>query len=412
MSMLNYIDNLCQKAKKASQTILSEEKINACLEKIAYNIGMKKNQIIEENLKDIQSSNLSKALTDRLTLNEKRIDSIIESLHTIINLKSPVGEIIKGWKLKNDLEIEKVRVPIGTIAIIYEARPNVTVDAFALCFKSSNSCVLRGGKEAFNTNKYLSSLIRQTLESFNINPDFLTFIDKTERQAIEHLIKMDKYIDLLIPRGGESLITFISKNATVPVIQHYKGLCHLYIDESANIDMALNIAYNAKVQRPSVCNAIETLLVHKNIASEFLPALAKKFENIVELRGCENTLKILPNIKQATQEDWQTEYLDYILSIKIVDSTDQAIEHINEYGSKHSEAIVTQNYTNAEDFLNKVDAACVYVNASTRFSDGGEFGFGAEIGISTSKLHARGPMALEELTTYKYKIRGNGQIRS
>ncbi|PMP89315.1 MAG: glutamate-5-semialdehyde dehydrogenase, partial [Desulfurella sp.] len=287
-----------------------------------------------------------------------------------------------------------------------------TVDAFALCFKSSNSCVLRGGKEAFNTNKYLSSLIRQTLESFNINPDFLTFIDKTERQAIEHLIKMDKYIDLLIPRGGESLITFISKNATVPVIQHYKGLCHLYIDDSASIDMALNIAYNAKVQRPSVCNAIETLLVHKNIASEFLPALAKKFENIVELRGCENTLKILPNIKQATQEDWQTEYLDYILSIKIVDSTDQAIEHINEYGSKHSEAIVTQNYTNAEDFLNKVDAACVYVNASTRFSDGGEFGFGAEIGISTSKLHARGPMALEELTTYKYKIRGNGQIRS
>ncbi|MGC8615843.1 MAG: glutamate-5-semialdehyde dehydrogenase [Desulfurella sp.] len=410
--MLNYIENLCQKAKKASQTILSEEKINACLEKIAYNIGMKKNQIIEENLKDIQSSNLSKALTDRLTLNEKRIDSIIESLHTIINLKSPVGEIIKGWKLKNDLEIEKVRVPIGTIAIIYEARPNVTVDAFALCFKSSNSCVLRGGKEAFNTNKYLSSLIRQTLESFNINPDFLTFIDKTERQAIEHLIKMDKYIDLLIPRGGESLITFISKNATVPVIQHYKGLCHLYIDDSASIDMALNIAYNAKVQRPSVCNAIETLLVHKNIASEFLPALAKKFENIVELRGCENTLKILPNIKQATQEDWQTEYLDYILSIKIVDSTDQAIEHINEYGSKHSEAIVTQNYTNAEDFLNKVDAACVYVNASTRFSDGGEFGFGAEIGISTSKLHARGPMALEELTTYKYKIRGNGQIRS
>ncbi|MGC8706460.1 MAG: glutamate-5-semialdehyde dehydrogenase [Desulfurella sp.] len=410
--MLNYIENLCQKAKKASQTILSEEKINACLEKIAYNIGMKKNQIIEENLKDIQSSNLSKALTDRLTLNEKRIDSIIESLHTIINLKSPVGEIIKGWKLKNDLEIEKVRVPIGTIAIIYEARPNVTVDAFALCFKSSNSCVLRGGKEAFNTNKYLSSLIRQTLESFNINPDFLTFIDKTERQAIEHLIKMDKYIDLLIPRGGESLITFISKNATVPVIQHYKGLCHLYIDESANIDMALNIAYNAKVQRPSVCNAIETLLVHKNIASKFLPLLAKKFENIVELRGCENTLKILPNIKQATQEDWQTEYLDYILSIKIVDSTDQAIEHINEYGSKHSEAIVTQNYTNAEDFLNKVDAACVYVNASTRFSDGGEFGFGAEIGISTSKLHARGPMALEELTTYKYKIRGNGQIRS
>ncbi|MGB9744636.1 MAG: glutamate-5-semialdehyde dehydrogenase [Desulfurella sp.] len=410
--MLNYIENLCQKAKKASQTILSEEKINACLEKIAYNIGMKKNQIIEENLKDIQSSNLSKALTDRLTLNEKRIDSIIESLHTIINLKSPVGEIIKGWKLKNDLEIEKVRVPIGTIAIIYEARPNVTVDAFALCFKSSNSCVLRGGKEAFNTNKYLSSLIRQTLESFNINPDFLTFIDKTERQAIEHLIKMDKYIDLLIPRGGESLITFISKNATVPVIQHYKGLCHLYIDDSASIDMALNIAYNAKVQRPSVCNAIETLLVHKNIAGKFLPLLAKKFENIVELRGCENTLKILPNIKQATQEDWQTEYLDYILSIKIVDSTDQAIEHINEYGSKHSEAIVTQNYTNAEDFLNKVDAACVYVNASTRFSDGGEFGFGAEIGISTSKLHARGPMALEELTTYKYKIRGNGQIRS
>lgn len=409
--MLDYIENLCKKAKKASQTQLSEKNINAVLEAVAEKIKNNKDQIIKENRKDIETSNLSKALIDRLTLNEKRIDSMIESLNTIRNLKSPVGEIIKGWKLKNDLEIEKVRVPIGTIGIIYEARPNVTVDAFALCFKSSNACVLRGGKEAFNTNKYLSKLIRDVLESFNINPDFLTFIDKTDREAINHLIKMDKYIDLLIPRGGESLITHISQNATVPVIQHYKGLCHLYIDESASLDMALEITNNAKVQRPSVCNAIETLLVHKNIAKHFLPLLDKKFENIVELRGCEETLKILPHIKKATEEDWQTEYLDYILSVKIVNSTEEAIEHINHYGSKHSEAIVTQNYSNAEDFLNKVDAACVYVNASTRFSDGGEFGFGAEIGISTSKLHARGPMALEELTTYKYKIRGNGQIR-
>jgi glutamate-5-semialdehyde dehydrogenase len=409
--MLDYIENLCKKAKKASQIQLSEKDINAVLEKIANNIEKNKSQIISENRKDIESSNLSKALVDRLTLNEKRIDAIVESLNTIKSLKSPVGEVIKGWKLKNNLHIEKVRVPIGTIGIIYEARPNVTVDAFALCFKTSNACVLRGGKEAFNTNKYLSTLIRDTLESCNINPNFLTFIDKTDREAINHLIKMDKYIDLLIPRGGESLITHISKNATVPVIQHYKGLCHLYIDESANIDMALEIAHNAKVQRPSVCNAIETLLVHKNIAKTYLTLLAKKFENIVELRGCDETLKILPNIKKATQEDWQTEYLDYILSVKIVNNIDEAIEHINQYGSKHSEAIVTQNYTNAEDFLNKVDAACVYVNASTRFSDGGEFGFGAEIGISTSKLHARGPMALEELTTYKYKIRGNGQVR-
>jgi glutamate-5-semialdehyde dehydrogenase len=409
--MLDYIENLCKKAKKASQIQLSEKNINAVLDKIADNIEKNKNQIISENRKDIEVSNLSKALVDRLTLNEKRIDSIVESLNTIKNLKSPIGEVIKGWKLKNDLEIEKVRVPIGTIGIIYEARPNVTVDAFALCFKSSNACILRGGKEAFNTNKYFSTLIRDTLESFDINPDFLTFIDKTDRQAIDYLIKMDQYIDLLIPRGGESLITHISKNATVPVIQHYKGLCHLYIDESADIDMALEIANNAKVQRPSVCNAIETLLVHKNIAKTYLPLLAKKFENIVELKGCEETLKILPNIKKATQEDWQTEYLDYILSVKIVNNIEEAIEHINQYGSKHSEAIVTQNYTNAEDFLNKVDAACVYVNASTRFSDGGEFGFGAEIGISTSKLHARGPMALEELTTYKYKIRGNGQVR-
>ncbi|MGE4546338.1 MAG: glutamate-5-semialdehyde dehydrogenase [Desulfurella sp.] len=409
--MLDYIENLCKKAKKASQIQLSEKDINAVLEKIANNIEKNKSQIISENRKDIESSNLSKALVDRLTLNEKRIDAIVESLNTIKSLKSPVGEVIKGWKLKNNLHIEKVRVPIGTIGIIYEARPNVTVDAFALCFKTSNACVLRGGKEAFNTNKYLSTLIRDTLESCNINPNFLTFIDKTDREAINHLIKMDKYIDLLIPRGGESLITHISKNATVPVIQHYKGLCHLYIDESANIDMALEIAHNAKVQRPSVCNAIETLLVHKNIAKTYLTLLAKKFENIVELRGCDETLKILPNIKKATQEDWQTEYLDYILSVKIVNNIDEAIEHINQYGSKHSEAIVTQNYTNAEDFLNKVDAACVYVNASTRFSDGGEFRFGAEIGISTSKLHARGPMALEELTTYKYKIRGNGQVR-
>lgn len=409
--MLNYIENLCKNAKKASQSQLSEENINYALEKIANNITINKNKIIEENNKDLHSSNLSKSITDRLMLNEKRIESIIESLNSILNLKSPVGEIIKGWKLKNNLEIEKVRVPIGTIGIIYEARPNVTVDAFALCFKSSNACVLRGGKEAFNTNKYLSNLIRDTLASCDINPDFLTFIDKTEREAINYLIKMDKYIDLLIPRGGESLISHISQNATVPVIQHYKGLCHLYIDESADIEMAIDIANNAKVQRPSVCNAIETLLVHKNIAEKFLPLLAKKFENIVELRGCDNTLKILPNIQKATQKDWETEYLDYILSIKIVEDAKEAITHINQYGSKHSEAIITQNYANTEMFLNEVDAACVYVNASTRFSDGGEFGFGAEIGISTSKLHARGPMALEELTTYKYKIRGNGQIR-
>ncbi len=409
--MLDYIEALCQKAKKASQIPISEATINAILEKMAINIQNNKDKIIEENLKDISSSNLSKALTDRLTLNEARINSMIESIKTIINLKSPVGETIKGWRLKNGLDIEKVRVPIGVIAIIYEARPNVTVDAFALCFKSSNACILRGGKEAFNTNKYLSSLIRDALNSYNVNPDFLTFVDKTEREAINYLIKMDKYIDLLIPRGGESLITHISKNATVPVIQHYKGLCHLYVDESADIDMALDIAYNAKVQRPSVCNAIETLLVHKNIAAKYLPKLFEKLENIVELRGCEETLKILPHIKKATHQDWETEYLDYILSIKIVNDTKEAIEHINQYGSKHSEAIVTQNYSNAEMFLNLVDAACVYVNASTRFSDGGEFGFGAEIGISTSKLHARGPMALEELTTYKYKIRGSGQIR-
>ncbi len=409
--MLDYIEALCQKAKKASQIPVSEKTINAVLEKIADNIKNNKDKIIEENQKDIKSSNLSKALTDRLTLNEKRIESMIESIKTIISLKSPVGEVIKGWRLKNGLEIEKIRVPIGVIAIIYEARPNVTVDAFALCFKSSNACILRGGKEAFNTNKYLSSLIRDALNSYNVNPDFLTFIDRAERQAIDYLIKMDKYIDLLIPRGGESLITHISKNATVPVIQHYKGLCHLYVDESANIDMALDIAYNAKVQRPSVCNAIETLLVHKQIAIKFLPKLFEKLGNIVELRGCIETLKILPHIKKATQQDWETEYLDYILSIKIVNDTNEAIDHINQYGSKHSEAIITQNYSNAEMFLNLVDAACVYVNASTRFSDGGEFGFGAEIGISTSKLHARGPMALEELTTYKYKIRGNGQIR-
>jgi len=409
--MLDYIEALCQKAKKASQMPLNEATINAILEKIAINIQNNKDKIIEENLKDIHSSNLSKALTDRLTLNEARINSMIESIKTIINLKSPVGEVVKGWRLKNGLDIEKVRVPIGVIAIIYEARPNVTVDAFALCFKSSNACILRGGKEAFNTNKYLSSLIRDALYSYNVNPDFLTFVDKTEREAINYLIKMDKYIDLLIPRGGESLITHISKNATVPVIQHYKGLCHLYVDESADIDMALDIAYNAKVQRPSVCNAIETLLVHKNIAAKYLPKLSEKLENIVELRGCEETLKILPHIKKATQQDWEIEYLDYILSIKIVNDTKEAIEHINQYGSQHSEAIVTQNYSNAEMFLNLVDAACVYVNASTRFSDGGEFGFGAEIGISTSKLHARGPMALEELTTYKYKIRGSGQIR-
>lgn len=407
----------CKKAHEAffSLSKTNEDKINNTLESLKLLIDRNRKKIKEINEKDIENAkvmNLKSSLIDRLLLNDKRIDGIIQSIDTVIKLKTPVGEVIEGWKLENGLNIEKVRVPIGTVGIIYESRPNVTVDAAILCLKSLNTSVLRGGKEAINSNKLLSDLIKEALHENGINSDSIGFIDETDREGVKYMLKLNQYIDVIVPRGGEGLIRFVSENATMPVIKHDKGLCHLYVDESADLEKALSISYNAKVQRPGVCNAIETLLVHENIANVFLPEFKELMDKAgVELRGCKKTLGILKDIKEAKEEDFNTEYLDLILSIKVVENLDKAIEHINTYGSHHSEAIVTENYDNAERFLDEVDASCVYVNASTRFTDGGVFGFGAEIGISTNKLHARGPVGLRELTTYKYKIRGNGQIR-
>ncbi len=411
------IINICKRAHEAFYSLskTSEEKINTVLESLKNLINKSREKIKSVNEIDIKNAkelNLKSSLIDRLLLNDKRIDGIIDSMDTVIKLKSPVGEVIEGWRLENGLNIEKVRVPIGTVGIIYESRPNVTIDAAILCLKSLNSAVLRGGKEAINSNKLLSDLIKESLNENGINPNSIGFIDETDREGVKYMLKLNEYIDVIVPRGGEGLIKFVTENATMPVIKHDKGLCHMYIDEFADLEKALNVSYNAKVQRPGVCNAIETLLVHKNIAREFLPKFKELMDKAnVELRGCDKTQTILKDIKEATEEDFKTEYLDLILSIKVVENLDEAIEHINTYGSHHSEAIITENYNNAERFLDGVDASCVYVNASTRFTDGGMFGFGAEIGISTNKLHARGPVGLKELTTYKYKIRGSGQIR-
>ncbi len=377
---------------------------------------LKKNchYIVEENLKDIEQgrkNNLSYALLDRLLLDEKRVFSMAESIIEIASLREPVGRILDGWVVPNGLRIEKVSVPIGVIGIIYESRPNVTSDTAALCFKSGNVCVLKGGKEALNSNLAIATLLQDILSKNSLPKEIISLIPDNSREGVAKLIKMDHYVDLIIPRGGEALIKFISQNSTVPVVKHDKGLCHIFIDESANIKNAIDISINAKCQRTGVCNTMETLLVHKNIAEQILPKLKDEyFKQETKLLGCLKTRAII-DIKEANEEDFFTEYLDNILSIKVVDSLDEAIWHINKYGSHHSDSILSENYSNSEKFLNEVDSACVYVNSSTRFTDGAEFGFGAEVGISTNKLHARGPMGINDLTTYKFKIYGNGNIR-
>jgi len=370
--------------------------------------------IVSQNRKDMSKAdelNLSSALKDRLLLDENRVKAMANSLQEIAALKEPVGRVLDGWVLDNGVKIQKVSVPIGVIGVIYESRPNVTADVGALCFKSGNVAILKGGKEAEFSNRAIAQILQDVLEKNNLPKEIISLLPDSSREGVDYLIKQDRFVDLIVPRGGEGLIRYVLANATVPVVKHDKGLCHTFIDESANIDMAVSIAVNAKCQRPGVCNAMETLIVHKNIAKEVLPKLKEAFEKEhTELRADKEALEII-EAKEATDEDFDTEYLANILSIKVVDSLDEAIAHIQKYGSQHSEAIVTQNYQNAEEFLNRVDAACVYVNASTRFTDGGVFGFGAEVGISTNKLHARGPMGINELTTYKYKIYGNGQIR-
>ncbi|AZV46492.1 glutamate-5-semialdehyde dehydrogenase [Nautilia sp. PV-1] len=408
--------DVLQKVKEASRvtaTLTADVKrkvLNEMAEALIENAA----EIIEENKKDLEfakSNNLSSALIDRLLLDEKRVNSMAEALKDIAKLKDPVGKIIDGWKLDNGLRIEKVKIPIGVIGIIYESRPNVTSDAAGLCFMSGNACILKGGKEAMHSNISIINILQNVLEKNSLPKEAVSLLPDYSREGVYKLIQEDKYVDLIIPRGGEKLIKFVSENSKVPVVKHDKGLCHIYVHKDADIEEAVKICVNAKVQRPGVCNAVETLLIDYDIKDKILPELKKEMEKEgVELRGCEKTLEVI-NINKADEEDWNTEYLDKILSIKIVGGVDEAIEHIEKYGSGHSDSIITENYTASEEFLNRVDSACVYVNASTRFTDGGEFGFGAEVGISTNKLHARGPMGIDDLTTYKYKIYGNGQIR-
>ena len=377
---------------------------------------------LEKNISEIQfhndidvetakKSGMDKALLDRLTLTKKRIEDMIHGVRSIVNQKDPIGEIMERREV-DGIEIQKVRVPIGTIAMIYESRPNVTVDAAALCIKSGNAIVLRGGSEAINSNKILAKIISSAGESAGMPVGSVTFIDVVDRTAVSEMIKLDNYIDLLIPRGSGKMIEFIKQHSTIPILSHGSGLCHTYIDKSANIDMAIKVTINAKCQRPGVCNATETVLVHRDIANKVLPKLCKQFfENDTEVRGCKLTKSIVPEVKEATEQDWATEYLDKIVSIKVVNSLEEAINHINRYGSKHSESIITDDKQRAEKFLKEVDAAAVFHNVSTRLHDGGVFGLGAEIGISTGKMHARGAMGARELTTTKFVVRGNGNIR-
>ena len=377
---------------------------------------------LEKNISEIQfhndidvetakKSGLEQALIDRLTLTTKRIEDMIHSVRSIVNQKDSIGEIIESRQV-DGIDIQKVRVPIGTVAMIYESRPNVTVDAAALCIKSGNAVILRGGSESINSNKILAKLISSAGETAGMPIGAITFIDIVDRLAVSELIKHDDLIDLLIPRGSGKMIEFIKQHSTIPILSHGSGLCHTYIDKSANIDMAIKVAINAKCQRPGVCNATETLLVHRDIAKAILPKLCKEyFKNKTEVRGCTITKGIVSEVKEATEQDWQTEYHDNIISIRVVNSLDDAINHINRYGSKHSESIITDDKIRAEKFLKEVDAAAVFHNVSTRLHDGGVFGLGAEIGISTGKLHARGAMGARELTTTKFIVRGNGNIR-
>ncbi len=401
--------------KKSSRVLnlLSKEKKNDILLQMSKEILRFKNEIINNNQKDLQKAKengLGEALIDRLKLDDKRIKDMSGSLKDIALQDEVVGEILEQKSLANGLIIKKVSVSIGVIAIIYESRPNVTSDSAGLCFKSGNACILKGGKEAFYSNSIIAKILRDVLAKNGLPKNLINFLN-LDRDETKKLIKQDKYIDLIIPRGGESLVKFISQNSSIPVIKHDKGLCHAFVDKDADLQKAVQVVINAKCQRTGVCNAIETLLVHEKIAKEFLPMIKKEFDKHgTILRVCKKSLKII-DATLATKEDWDIEYLSNEISIKIVKDINSAIKHITKHGSLHSEAIITENKKNLELFLNSIDASCVYVNASTRFTDGGVFGLGAEIGISTNKLHARGPVGTKDLTTYKYKIYGDGQIR-
>jgi len=408
---------LCRGARAAGRQLAtaSTNAKNEALAASARGLRQRSNAVIEANRRDViagRAAGLSDALIDRLTLDAQRVEGVADGLEQIAALDDPVGETIESWRRPNGLEINQVRIPLGVIGMIYESRPNVTADAAGLCLKSGNAVVLKGGKEAIHTNSAIAEILRAAIAGAGLPPASVQLIPTTDRAAVKVLLRQREFIDVIIPRGGPSLIEAITNESNIPVIQHYAGVCHVYVDADADLAMAQRIAVNSKVQRPGVCNALETLLVHQSIAERFLPAVAAELRDAdVELRGCPRTRALVPVASAASEEDWSTEYLDLILSIRVVDDLETAVEHIATYGTGHSDVIVTDSYTNARSFVAAVDSAAVYVNASTRFTDGFMFGFGAEIGISTNKLHARGPMGLRNLTTYKYIIEGSGQIR-
>jgi len=417
MALKDDILKIAADAKEASLVVarLDAAAKNAALLKMADELESRAPLLKEANRLDTDAAvkkGLAKAMVDRLTLSDKVISSMSRGLREVAALPDPVGEVTRMWKRPNGLVVGKMRIPIGVIGIIYESRPNVTADAAALCLKSGNAVVLRGGSEAINSNNAIAKVLNDACASTGVPAKAVQVIPVTDRDAVVEMLKLEDYIDLIIPRGGEGLIRFVVENSKIPVIKHYKGVCHVYVDEYADYAMAEDIAFNAKVQRPGVCNSMETLLVHKSIAGSFLPGLYKKYKDAgVELRGCPKTVEILKEIKEAKEEDWSAEYLDLVLAVKVVESMDEAIGFIARYGSLHTESIVTKDYSNAQRFLREVNSSTVVVNASTRFSDGFELGLGAEIGISTTKIHAFGPMGLEELTTQKFIIYGDGQIR-
>lgn len=417
MDIKEYVIEKAKIAKEASRKMnsIDSETKNKALRAMSEALINNFDEILKANSQDMskgRAEGLSKALLDRLMLNEARINDMAKGLNKVADFPDPIGEAVRMWKNPDNLTIAQVRVPLGVIGIIYEARPNVTVDASGLCIKSGNAVILRGGSEAVNSNKKIAQIISQAGVQAGLPEGFLQYIEYTDREAVKVLMKLNQYIDVLIPRGGAGLIKTVVENSTVPVIETGVGNCHVFVDESADFEMAKNIVINAKTQRPGVCNAMETLLVHSSAADKFLPFLQEELKPYnVELRGCSRTVSILKDIKPASEEDWGMEYLDLIMAVKVVDSLEEALDHIYKYGTKHSEAIITKDYLRAQRFLNEVDAAAVYVNASTRFTDGAQFGFGGEIGISTQKLHARGPMGVKELTSTKYVIYGEGQTR-
>jgi len=417
LNMSKYVINLVRKARQSSYKLanIPTSRKNNALRAMASALIKEKQSILRANRRDValaKRAGLKQSFIDRLTLNDKRLREMSISLREVAKLKDPVGEIISVNKRPNKMVVKRIRVPIGVVLIVYEARPNVTSDCVGLLFKTSNVGILRGGRDAIYSNKAIGGVLKKALEESGIDFPVFFVVEKTERKIVDELLKEDEHIDLVIPRGGESLIRKVAETSRIPVIKHYKGVCHIFVDKTADVKKALKICINAKTQRPSVCNAVETILVHQQIARKFLPLLKEGFDGRrVEIRGDNRTLKVIPGIKKAKEQDWSTEYLDLIVAIKVVKDVGEAIRHINLYGSHHTDSVIAGSKENAEKFLREVNSACCFANISTRFSDGYEFGLGAEIGISTDKLHARGPMGLEELTTYKWIVTGDGQIR-